>query len=84
MLARPEERVLLVWHALALRYVLDAVDGLAPASLITPVPHAVARRFERRDVERAATLLEEWSRSPRFRDPSIEARVPGADVRPPP
>ena len=84
VLARPDERVLLVWHALALRYVLDAADGLVPASLITPVPHALAHRLERRDVERAATLLEEWSRSPRFRDPSFEARAPAADVRPPP
>jgi broad specificity phosphatase PhoE len=84
VLARPEERVLLVWHALALRYVLDAVDDLPPAALITPVPHAVAHRLERGQVERAATLLEEWSRSPRFRDPSIEARGPATDVRTPP
>ena len=82
VLARPEERVLLAWHALALRYVLDAVDGLAPAALITPVPHAIAHWLEREHVERAATLLEEWSRSPRFRDPSFEARAAGADARP--
>ena len=83
VLARPEERALLAWHALALRYVLDAAAGLVPAALITPVPHAVPHELERRDVERAATLLEEWSRSPRFRDPPFEARAAGSDVRPP-
>jgi broad specificity phosphatase PhoE len=84
VLARPEERILLVWHALALRYVLDAVDGLAPAALITPVPHAVAHTVGRADLGRAAALLEEWSRAPHFRDPSIEARASLADVRPRP
>ena len=68
VLARPEERVLLVWHALALRYVLDATRGLVPASLITPVEHAVPHALERSEVERAASLLEDWSRSPRFRE----------------
>ena len=68
MLARPEERVLLVWHALALRYVLDATQGLVPAPLITPVEHAVPHALERSEVARAAGLLEDWSRSPRFRE----------------
>ena len=68
MLARPEERVLLVWHALALRYVLDATHGLVPAPLITPVEHAVPHALERSEVEQAAGLLEDWSRSPRFRE----------------
>ena len=67
VLARSEERVLLVWHALALRYVLDAADGLVPAPLITPVEHAVPQGLDRRAVERAAALLEDWSRAPRFR-----------------
>jgi len=68
VLARPEERVLLVWHALALRYVLDATQGLVPAPLITPVEHAVPHTLERSEVEQAAGLLEDWSRSPRFRE----------------
>ena len=72
VLARPEEVVLLAWHALAMRYVLDAANGLAPAALITPVPHAAPHRLGHHEVERAADLLEAWSRAPRFRDPSKE------------
>lgn len=71
VLERPERQVLLVWHALALRYVLDAAHGLAPASLIEPVQHAVPHSLTRDDVDRAAILLETWSRTPRFRDPSV-------------
>jgi hypothetical protein len=59
--------VLLVWHALAIRYVLDAVQGLVPAPLITPVEHAVPHHLDRTDVERATDVLEKWSREPRFR-----------------
>jgi broad specificity phosphatase PhoE len=72
VLARPEEDVLLVWHALAIRYVLDAARGLVPAPLITPVPHAAPHRLRHHEVERAADLLDAWSRAPRFRDPSKE------------
>lgn len=71
VLERPEPQVLLVWHALAVRYVLDAARGLAPAALIAPVEHAVPHPLARDDVVRAASLLEAWSRSPRFRDPSV-------------
>jgi broad specificity phosphatase PhoE len=72
VLARREETVVLVWHALALRYVLDAVEGLVPATLITPVEHAVPHELGRADVEAAAELLETWSGAPRFRDHSME------------
>lgn len=67
VLAREEERVLVVGHALAIRYTLDAADGLPPSARIAPVGHAVPHRLGRADVERAAALLEEWSRAPRFR-----------------
>ena len=70
VLARPEELVVVVWHALAIRYVLDATQGLVPAPLIAPVPHATPFRLEHDEVERAAGLLEAWSHEPRFRDPS--------------
>jgi probable phosphoglycerate mutase len=69
---RPEQDVLLVGHALFVRYVLDAASGLAPAPLMTPVDHATPYRLGMREVEAAVTLLEEWSRDPRFRDPSVE------------
>jgi broad specificity phosphatase PhoE len=72
VLERPERTILVVGHALVLRYVLDAAEGLAPAPLMTPIAHAVPYRLDRGGVERAADLLEAWSREPRFRDPSNE------------
>ena len=72
VLERPERTILVVGHALVLRYVLDAAEGLAPAPLMTPVEHAAPYRLDRGGVERAADLLEAWSREPRFRDPSNE------------
>ena len=59
--------ILLVGHALALRYVLDAAEGLAPAALMRPVEHAHPYRLDRAGVERAAALLEAWSLAPQFR-----------------
>ena len=67
VLARAEDHVLVVGHALAIRYVVDAADGLAPAARMSPIEHAFPYRLAREDVERAATLLEEWSRTPQFR-----------------
>ena len=67
VLARPEENVLVVGHALAIRYFIDAADGLVPAARMEPIEHALPYRLGRDDVERAATRLEEWSREPEFR-----------------
>jgi broad specificity phosphatase PhoE len=76
LLERPEKRVLVVGHALAVRYVLDAVDGLVPAALMAwPVEHAVPHRLSADEVRGATELLERWSREPRFRDPSQEGRA---------
>jgi probable phosphoglycerate mutase len=72
LLERPESVVLHVGHALPLRYVLDAARGLVPAPLITPVEHASPVRLSSADVRSAIVLLEDWSRAPRFRDPSNE------------
>jgi broad specificity phosphatase PhoE len=75
VLERPERHALVISHALALRYVLDAVEGLVPAALMAwPVEHAVPHRLSADDVRTAAQLLEKWSRLPRFRDPSREGR----------
>jgi probable phosphoglycerate mutase len=68
LLAREEEAILLVGHALALRYVVDAADGLVPAPRMAPVAHAQPFQLAREDVVRAANLLEAWSAAPRFRD----------------
>ena len=59
--------ILLVGHALALRYVLDAAEGLPPAALMQPVEHAHPYCLDRAGVERAAALLEAWSLAPQFR-----------------
>jgi hypothetical protein len=76
VLARPEQSALVVSHALALRYILDAVEGLVPAALMAwPVEHAVPHRLTAEGVRAAAELLDGWSRQPRFRDPSQEGRA---------
>jgi hypothetical protein len=59
--------VLFVGHALVVRYVLDAVDGLVPAARMAPVEHATPHRLDAADVAEAAALLEEWANDPRFR-----------------
>jgi broad specificity phosphatase PhoE len=71
LLERSEAVVLFVGHALSLRYVLDGARGLVPAPLIVPVEHAVANALSADDVRAAATLLEDWSRSPAFRAPPL-------------
>lgn len=72
LLERPEEVLLVVGHALPIRYVIDAADGLVPAARMRPVPHAEPHRLSAADVERAASVLESWSEAPEFRDPPIE------------
>lgn len=67
LLARDEEIILLVGHALMIRYVLDAAEALVPAAQMAPVEHAYPYRLDRDQVESAAGLLERWSLAPRFR-----------------
>ncbi len=68
VLGRAEDSALVIGHALAVRYVIDAAEGLVPAPLmLAPVEHARPHRLEAREVEAAADLLESWSRDPRFR-----------------
>lgn len=66
LLRREEETILAVTHALAVRYVVDAAAGTAPAAKMRPVPHAEAVRLDSDAVRRAATLLHAWSASPTF------------------
>jgi broad specificity phosphatase PhoE len=69
VLARPEASALVIGHALAVRYIVDAVSGLVPAALMQePVEHARPYRFAADELEAAADLLHEWSLDPRFRD----------------
>ena len=68
LLARPEGAVLAVSHALPIRYVLDAADGLFPAARIAHVPHATPLALDAEAVERAAETLRVWGAAPRFVD----------------
>jgi broad specificity phosphatase PhoE len=70
LLELPERTVLVVAHALVIRYVVDAASGLVPAARMAPVEHATPYPLTAAQAERAAGLLEEWSEAPRFRDPS--------------
>lgn len=71
VLARPEESALVIGHALAVRYIVDAATGLAPAALMqAPVEHAYPHRLAAEELEAAADLLHEWSLAPRFRQVS--------------
>jgi broad specificity phosphatase PhoE len=67
LLALDGDTILFVGHALALRYALDAAEGLPPAALMRPVEHAHPYRLDRAGVERAAAVLEAWSLAPQFR-----------------
>jgi len=68
LLARPEETLLVVSHALTIRYVIDASDGRFPAARLEPVPHATPFRLDRGAVGLAATALRGWADEPRFAD----------------
>jgi alpha-ribazole phosphatase len=66
---RPEQVILVVSHGLPVRYVLDAADGRFPEQQLSPVPHAIAQRLERSEVERAGETVLTWATSPVFRAP---------------
>ena len=72
LLERPEETVLAVAHALPVRYVLDAADGLIPAARIVPVQHATPFSLEERAVERAVETLRAWAAAPQFAGPAAD------------
>lgn len=70
VLERQETSALVIGHALAVRYIVDAAQRLVPASLmLVPVEHALPQRLNADELETAAELLERWSLDPRFRDP---------------
>ena len=63
LLARPEAQVLAVGHALAIRYVIDAVDGRPPAARMAPIEHAFPYRLSRAEVEEVAGSIRSFYRS---------------------
>ena len=68
LLARPEETLLVVSHALPVRYVLDASDGRLPAARLEQVPHATPFHLGHHAVRVAADTLRRWAAAPRFAD----------------
>jgi ribonuclease H / adenosylcobalamin/alpha-ribazole phosphatase len=68
LLARREPTILLIGHALPVRYVLDAADGRFPSARIGEIAHAEPFRLQRDDVDAAAEALRTWSETPRFAD----------------
>ena len=66
LLARPERTVLVVAHALPIRYLLGAIDSLDPSPFVEPVPYATPYRCSAAEVERAVERLERWCRDPAF------------------
>ncbi len=68
LLTRPEDVVLVVGHALPVRYVVDASDSRFPASRIEHIPHAVPYALSAEQVEAAMIALRVWMQQPRFVD----------------
>lgn len=68
LLALPEETILVVGHALPLRYALDAADGSFPAAKIEHLAHATPYPLSRDQVDTAAQTLRVWAEAPQFRD----------------
>jgi hypothetical protein len=66
LLARAEEVVVAVSHALPLRYVLDGSVGRIPAPRIEPVLHATPYPLDAQAVERSAAALRAWAAAPRW------------------
>ena len=64
ILARPEERALVVAHGLPIRYVLDAVEGRDPAAAVQHVPYAKPFPVNAADLSAAVERLAEWAAAP--------------------
>jgi broad specificity phosphatase PhoE len=66
LLGRPEERIALIAHGAQVRYLLLASAGMPPPALLEPVPLAEPYEVGQVELERAITLLEEWTAAPGF------------------
>lgn len=66
LLARPEATILVVAHALPIRYLLSALLEQDPSAVVEPVPYAETHRFSAAQLERAAERLEAWCERPVF------------------
>jgi broad specificity phosphatase PhoE len=66
LLARPEESVLLVAHALPIRYVLSALLERDPTAIVEPVEECEPYRVSAAQLDRAVDRLEAWASAPAF------------------
>jgi broad specificity phosphatase PhoE len=66
VLARPEASVLVVAHALPIRYVLDAAAGRGPARRVAAVGYARPQRLSADELAAAVERLEAWCAAPAF------------------
>ena len=65
LLERPERTILVVTHALPIAYLLDALEGRAPAARVDrQVAYAHPYRFDAAQLERALGVLEAWTSAP--------------------
>jgi broad specificity phosphatase PhoE len=63
---RPEAAILVVAHALPIRYVLDAAAGREPARRVASVEYARAIRLSAAELAAAVERLEAWCAAPAF------------------
>jgi broad specificity phosphatase PhoE len=68
LLDRREDTILVVGHALPVRYVLDGSVGRAPPARIGTIGHAAPHWISREQAETAAKTLGAWVAAPRFAD----------------
>ena len=66
LLSRPEASVLVVCHALPIRYVLSALLERDPSAIVEPVEECEPFRLAAAQLERAAARLEAWAAAPAF------------------
>jgi 2,3-bisphosphoglycerate-dependent phosphoglycerate mutase len=66
LLARPEPTILVVAHALPIRYLLSALIEQDPSAVVEPVPYAETHRFSAPQLKRAIERLEAWCANPVF------------------
>jgi broad specificity phosphatase PhoE len=64
ILARPERTVLVIAHGLPIRYILNALEEMAPAPLVEQVAYAEPYVLDRAQFQRAADLLKRWAVRP--------------------
>ena len=64
LLARDEATVLVVAHALPIRYLLSALIEQDPTAYVEPVAHAEPNRMSAEQLERGVARLERWAAQP--------------------